>query len=122
MVNINDKIYVIKKNAQLNKKATEWLIKGNVLAYVSRTDKKFFNGKGRYIYDFRNSWESINPEKIHELEQYIKEEFYKPNPTSHIMVSSELIEFDHLWEEGKKIHRKMLEKLIEEEMVVLNID
>lgn len=118
MVSINDKIYVVRKDAELNEKAMEWLISGNVLAYVARTDKKFFEGKGRYTYDFRNSWESINPKKMDELETYIKEEFYKPNPTSHIRVRSELIEFDHFWEERKKIHKKMLEKLIEEEMVI----
>jgi len=122
MVRVNNKIYVVKKGAELNDRAQIWMSSGNVLAYVLRTDRKFFDGKGRYTYDFRNSWESINPERLEELEDYIKDEFYKPNPTSHISVNETLIEFDHFWEERKKIHKKMLEKLVEKEMVIDHYD
>ena len=118
MVRLNNEIYVVRKGCELNEDAKLWLSSGNAIAYVLRQDRKFFDGKGRFMYDFRNSWESLNPEKLEELDIYIKDEFYKPNPTSHIAVNETLIEFDHFWEERKKIHKKMLEKLVEGEMVI----
>jgi len=129
MVNINNKIYVVKKGDKLKNKALEWMESGNPIAYVERTDKKFFEGKGKYIYDFRHSWDLINRHKLDELEHYINKEifamntsiiplFYKPNSTNNLSINETRIEFDHLWEERKKIHKKMLEKLLEKDMVI----
>lgn len=111
MVMINNKISVIKLGNKLPIEIITRLHGGSAIAYVTRTDKKFFDGKGRYTYDFRLSWQYIDDKHIDGLENQIKEQFYKPNSVSYINVTSRLIEFDHFWEERNKIHKEMLKML-----------
>jgi len=111
IIQINDKIIVFKKDNIIQEKLSDLSNNNDVIAYVIRKDKKFFDGIGKYIYDFSNSDIKINPLLTNQLESWIKNKFYNQKKHDLPKVSANLIEFDYYWEDNKKIHKKLLSEL-----------